>query len=450
MENTGKLSSKTVLSYGMGEFGFNFINYLIAYYLLFFMTNVLLLPISTAAVIYSVIQFFEAGTGLLCGILVDRSKLKGKYTTWALRGAIICAIFGTLVFTNFPVSTLAKEIIFIISYFLCYLGFNFMWVSYRALVGVVGKTSEQTVKLSVTASQLGTIGMFLFSYVGVKLLNIQNQTLAFFLSAAIYGVILIISFVIVRAGSRQADLEHSEETTVQKKLEAKDILKTFNAPTVLFSVASILRFAAQTVLGSLLVYYFSLVMKSSNMMTIYLLENSILTFLSGFVVTAAVKKMSKLTLYYSSTLTSLVFMAIAYFIGKTPVTFLVFMGFYIFFNAMGGQLLMPFFADLADYNEYERGLDTRAFTYSISSGCIYLSQAVGAAIASFGLSTIGYDATLPVQPQSFVDGVGVVMLVGSIVVTLISLLPMLFYKLNAKTMEGVYAKKAAATAKAEE
>ncbi len=157
--------------YGIGEFGFTFFNFFIAYYLMYYLTNVLLLPVAVAAVLFSVIQWVEGILMVAAGIYIDlRSAKTGKYSTWVFLGSVICGVSMIVFFTNFHLSVAWSVVIFALFYTLCYVGFNLMWVGFRVLLDPMSDTPDDAV-LNVTASaQMGCLAGIIFSILGTELL----------------------------------------------------------------------------------------------------------------------------------------------------------------------------------------------------------------------------------------------------------------------------------------
>lgn len=132
--------------YGLGEFGFTFFNFLVAYYLMYYLTDVLCLPMLTAAAIYSAVQWVEVATMLASGIVIDKAQLKGgKYRPWIIMGSVVCAVSTIIFFTDFHLSKTFSAIIFTIAYFCCYCGYNTMWVAYRTLLNPLCKSAKDSV-----------------------------------------------------------------------------------------------------------------------------------------------------------------------------------------------------------------------------------------------------------------------------------------------------------------
>ena len=185
--------------YGLGEFGFTFFNFLVAYYLMYYLTDVLCLPMLTAAAIYSAVQWVEVATMLASGIVIDKAQLKGgKYRPWIIMGSVVCAVSTIIFFTDFHLSKTFSAIIFTIAYFCCYCGYNTMWVAYRTLLNPLCKSAKDSVVIMTSASQMSSIAGLVFSAVGAKLLNgFANIHTGYTISAIAYGCLMVVCMLIV-------------------------------------------------------------------------------------------------------------------------------------------------------------------------------------------------------------------------------------------------------------
>ena len=151
-KQTKPISKAFAYGYGLGEMGFTFFNFLVAYYLMYYLTDVLCLPMVLAASLYSGIQWVEVATMLAAGVLIDKSRLRsGKYRPWIVGGSILCAINLVLFYTDFSLSKTLAAILFTLTYFLCYCGYNTMWVAYRALLGPLCHSPKDSVVITTSA-----------------------------------------------------------------------------------------------------------------------------------------------------------------------------------------------------------------------------------------------------------------------------------------------------------
>ena len=166
-KQTKPISKAFAYGYGLGEMGFTFFNFLVAYYLMYYLTDVLCLPMVLAASLYSGIQWVEVATMLAAGVLIDKSRLRsGKYRPWIVGGSILCAINLVLFYTDFSLSKTLAAILFTLTYFLCYCGYNTMWVAYRALLGPLCHSPKDSVVITTSASQLSSVAGLIFIALG--------------------------------------------------------------------------------------------------------------------------------------------------------------------------------------------------------------------------------------------------------------------------------------------
>lgn len=141
-EGKSDLSRRTVYGYGLGEFGYSFYLNLISSYLMFYMTDVLLLPTKLTGILYSAVQWVEAATALAAGILIDNLfTSKGRYRPWIFRGSVICALSTALLFTRLPLGAAGTATVFVVLYTISYAGYNLMFVAYRAIMGAIGENA---------------------------------------------------------------------------------------------------------------------------------------------------------------------------------------------------------------------------------------------------------------------------------------------------------------------
>ena len=198
-EGKSNLSRKTIYGYGLGEFGYSFYLNLISSYLMFYMTDVLLLPTRLTGILYSAVQWVEAATALAAGILIDNLfTAKGRYRPWIFRGSVICALSTALLFTRLPMGTAGTATVFVVLYTISYAGYNLMFVAYRAIMGAIGKTPSDTVALTISGTQLSTLASLAFGQIGVRLLNgFPRIETGYTVSAGLYGLILVIAMAAV-------------------------------------------------------------------------------------------------------------------------------------------------------------------------------------------------------------------------------------------------------------
>lgn len=290
--------------YGLGEFGFTFFNFLVAYYLMYYLTDVLCLPMLTAAAIYSAVQWVEVATMLASGIVIDKAQLKGgKYRPWIIMGSVVCAVSTIIFFTDFHLSKTFSAIIFTIAYFCCYCGYNTMWVAYRTLLNPLCKSAKDSVVIMTSASQMSSIAGLVFSAVGAKLLNgFANIHTGYTISAIAYGCLMVVCMLIVahlvKPYDRAAPDQNAHRVTV------KELFRGINRNTIVFFLAVTFREAVQTIFPTLLVYYFTYTMGHPEWMSVYITTITITTLVGYSFADKLAVRFGKRTMFLVSSLVS--------------------------------------------------------------------------------------------------------------------------------------------------
>lgn len=426
--------------YGLGEFGFTFFNFLVAYYLMYYLTDVLCLPMLTAAAIYSAVQWVEVATMLASGIVIDKARLKGgKYRPWIIMGSVVCAISTVVFFMDFHLNKTLSAIIFTVAYFCCYCGYNTMWVAYRTLLRPLCKSAKDSVIVTTSASQMSSLAGLIFSVVGAKLLyGFSDIHDGYTASAIAYGCLMVICMLIVSRLVKPYDRAVPNQQS--QKVTLKEILRGINRNTIVFFLAVTFREAVQTIFPTLLVYYFTYTMGHPEWMSVYITTITVTTLIGYSFADKLAVRFGKRTMFLASSLVSCAALALINLTGSLA-QFLALIVVYMFCSIFSGAMIPAFMNDIAVFNEANYGLRGHAFSAAIGGGAIRLSQVVGGALASFGLLSIGYSGS-GVMAENIAPKVTGLMTWGSVAVLLISTCIFYFYRLDDATLEAAYRKTA--------
>lgn len=433
-----------IYGYGLGEFGYSFYLNLISSYLMFYMTDVILLPTSLAGVLYSAVQWVEAATALAAGIIMDNIHARhGRYRPWILRGSIVCLISTTFLFTYFHTGTGMTAFLFVTLYTISYAGYNFMFIAYRALMGLLGKGPADTVALTVSGTQLSTLASLLFGLVGVRLLHgFERMETGYTVSALLYGLVLVAAMGVVCRVTKIYDPAQPLPARREKKerTRPRDLIRAL-PPILPCAFSYIFSIGASTLLFSMLAYYFNYVLHDAAGMSVLITVMTVARLAATFLVTPLAERFEKRTIFIGSMLLATVCITAAYFLRGSRILFFAAMGLYFFCLVPAGAMLMPCVSDSVDYNAYKKGIFARSFLYAVASTLSYIAQFVGATAASVGLVCIHYEASLAEQSAATLAGIPAVTFLGTAALSLLSAAPMCFHRLNRSVMDEIYRQK---------
>lgn len=438
-------SNKFIYSYAMGEFGFTFFLFFIAYYLMLFMTDVLQLPMGLAAIIYTALQWVEGFTMMVAGVVIDRVRTKwGKFRPWLVIGSVACLIGTTVFYTAWNIPTWAKATLFILFYTLAYTGYNFMWVGYRTLVGPMSRNPQDTIALTTASSQMGSLCGLVFSFVCVRLLSLfPSEKANYSFSAFVYCAIMVGCMLIASHVTKPFDnAKMYADGEVDKTASFKEMLSVFSKPMVVYFIAVSFRESVSTLLPTLLVYYFRYVIGDASLVSTYLTVTSLTSLVGYFFARRLANVYGKKKMFIAASLISSIAIFSINFVGTKLVPFMILMGVNAFCSIFSGAMIPANMQDIADYNEETRGVHARAFTLSVGGLAIRVAAIIGGALGSFGLASIGYQKGVEATP-AMAAAITKLMTYGCSGVILMSVLVFCFFQLDQKTMDAVYARRQA-------
>lgn len=430
-----KLKGSQVIAYGFcGMFLNTFYLMFLAYFRLVYLTDVLHLGTSVAALVNSLATWGNVVTMLLAGVLINKFNFKtGKYRTWALVGGIFMGIVFPLLFSNLGLSEGAASVLFIVLFVAQSIGYNCLWVAERSLVGPMSSSSEDANNLAMVAQQASTLGGLLFGVVNTPIMNLFGGS--YTLTALLYGLMITAGTFGMFLLAKDYDKGAAPVPAGAKQEKAKGgILVALTGPVIPFVIAMILNNAHMGFFMTLLAYFTQYVLNDPAILSISVTAGSVAGLLGAWLSKIICSKMGKKKAFIIfSIVTGLMYMMIAWF-GSASIPFLIIRVAIGAFSVVGGMLIPVFANDISDYNVMKYGQDNRAVIQSISGTTIRMGTALATTIASFGLVAVGYTAGGEVTP-AIISGITNLMAYGPAAVCILSALAFVFYKVDEKELD---------------
>ena len=202
-----KLSVREKISYGLGEAATNLSWAMMTSFLLFFYTNVALLPVTALGTLFLCSRILDAFADPAIGAIVDRTRSKyGKARVYLLYGCIPFAALSILTFVSPEISTIGRIIYAYITFIALGLGFSAIGIPYSALMPMMTLDTNERMQLGslrVIGSQAGTIVVTSLTLPLVALLGGSNQKLGFVLTIAVMSALATILYLIVFSNCRE-------------------------------------------------------------------------------------------------------------------------------------------------------------------------------------------------------------------------------------------------------
>ena len=391
-----KLRIKEKISYGAGDFASNLIWGTLSSFLLYFYTDIALLPVVATGSIFLISRMLDAFIDPFVGGFIDHTHTKrGRTKPYMLFGIVPLCIFFVLSFTTLNMSEMAKVIYAYATYIIVGLLYSVVNIPYGALMSLMTKDSNEKTELSSFRMGGMAMGSILVSACTMPLVNFWghgNQQQGFIFTTCLYSIIAIFCFWIITWNCQERNIEfvpiEAEHYTMFHIY--KNALK--NKPWLVTMAFSFMMFIKTGATVAITIYYCLQVLKSPAMISILLPLMYVSAIFSAIITPLFIKRFK----YRKGNIIAVLF----YAAGFAAMPFYVenqslFITIYFIACTFGGINVCAVFgmtADSVDYNEWKFGKRSEGSLYAGYSFCTKVGMAVGGALVGYVLAFAGYDA----------------------------------------------------------
>lgn len=408
-----KIRLKEKIGFGSFSAASNIVYQFKSLYYLFFLTEVLLIPMNTAGTILSLGIVWDALNDPLVGSFALNHRFKNgeRVRPFALYSAVPWAITVVLIFTNFNASRTVTVILASIGYFLFELLYTATDIPYNCMASVATNDNDDRCSINVHRNIGSCIGTAIGAVACFPLLNLFGAldddgnlnpvtgSRGFFLTACVMALICIAGSILHYKTTKERVVSTKETEEHVGLIKAFKVLYTYKP----FVLNTLYVFFYGTILLALLTtmtYYCTYVIGSSSYSTY--LQAAYLV--ASLVTTAFVSKFYEKMGRKKTMLTGGIF----FVIGKIWFIFAPTSLPAIYLNCITTGIAVAFtfvmFStnrnSLADLIEYREGRRYDGMIGTADNFATKLGDAVNARLLTFALAKAGYDATLTVQPES--------------------------------------------------
>lgn len=429
-ENKLKISEK--ISYGFGDLASNVMWGLVGSFLLYFYTDVALIPAAATATLFLVARVLDAFIDPVIGNFVDKTNSKyGRTRPFILFGIIPFCIMFVLTFTTFDLSDTGKLIYAYVTYIIVGILYSVVNVPYGALMPLMTRNTEEKAQLAsfrMLGMAAGNVFVSACSMALVNILGKGNQRTGFLLTSMVFAVAGLVCFMIVCFNCKERYLEkHVENQAKTKAGETyKNALK--NTPWVASIVFAFFMFVRIGAVVAITIYFCMYILKNPGMIPVLLPLLYVSAFITAPLTPMFIKKFGHkkansigLVIYIAA------FCIMPLFVGNMPL----FIGIYFLGNVFGGigsGSIFGMIADSVDYNEWKYGKRTEGTLYAGYSFATKVGMAVGGAAVGYVLAFTGYNAAN--VTESAANGINILYYAVPIVCSIVQIIALSFYKLD--------------------
>ncbi len=438
---------KLAIGYAFGEVGCQMSWYMINNYLTLFYTDIVGLTASAISLIMLIARVWDAINDPMMGSIADRTNTRwGRFRPYIFFAPPFLAIFNVLTFTVWPMQGTAKVIVCL----LCYIGTGMAYtaasIAYQALQNVIAIDSRQRMFLAtsrnVGASVIGIVlsivaapTLLKLSHPGVEAADAQG----YFRFAIIMAVALIIPFLICGFICKEKYTEqlHANKGNTEKLGfvgALKEIVK--NDQLLMVVLATVLGTICVSGRMGLLTFYIIYVVGDFMHIATFFTVMTIAQLVGSLFLPWGTNTFTKKGyLIILQMVMNVGFLAMFLLPNSGIPTLLAISAVCGFCNSASG-VCYGLVGDSLEYGDWKLGRRQEGVAASMLSFGVKIATAICGSAGVLLLAAVGYVPNAE-QTEAARQGINAVVNLLPFVIGVISLIPMLFYKLTPAKVEEI-------------
>lgn len=441
-----KTSPKLAISYGLGEVGCQMSWYMVNSYLMLFYTDIVGLTAGAISLIMLIARIWDAVNDPMMGNICDRTKTKwGKFRPYLFFAPPFLAIFNILTFTVFPVKGTAKVILCLICYIGTGMAYTACCISYQALQHVIAIDSRVRMNLA-TARGIGSsvIGIILSVVIAPALLYFSKADVAnargYFSVAVILSIAMVPVFWLCAAGCKEKYTEqlHSSQTDEKMGLfkSLKEIVK--NDQLLMVVICTVLGTICVSGRMGLLTYYIIYVVGDFKVIATVFTAMTVAQLIGTLSVPIGTKLFTKKGYLIILNVIMCIGFLMLFINPHCSQIYLLVVSFICGLCNAASAICPGMVSDCIEYGDWKLGRRQEGVAAAMLSFGVKLSTAISGSAGVLLLSAAGYVANAEQTPAAQ-QGINIVVNLVPFIVCVVSLVPLLFYKLTPKKVEEIRA-----------
>ena len=386
-----KLDNRNKTFFGLGTIGRDMFYSFEANTLLYFLSDVLSLPVwvfAAASMVLSVMRIFDAINDPITGLVIDNIRSPwGKFKPAILVGGILSAIFSVLLFADIGTGW-TFVIIFAIAYFLWDVSFGINDIAYWTLLPAMSSDQKFREKTGAFARICANIGAYAVMVGWQPVTSALGDTpKAWFWCAVVIGVIYLLGllFPLLGVKEKRIPMEEQESTTLKQMWVAL----THNDQLMWTTLAMALFMVGYSTTVGFAVYYMKYVFGNEGLYVVLVGVCGVAQLSALGVYPTVAKRFNRKQLYALSTVLVLAGYGIFFFAEISIILIalgavLVFVG-----QAFIQTLMLMFLADTVEYGQWKLGKRNESITFSVQPLINKIGGALSTAVVSLTLIIAG-------------------------------------------------------------
>ena len=374
------LDRRNRLCFGLGTVGRDMFYAFEANTLLYFLSDVLSLPVwvfAAASLILSVMRIFDAFNDPITGLVIDNIRSPwGKFKPAILVGGLLSAVFSVLLFSGIGEGW-GFVILFGFAYLLWDITYGVNDIGYWTLLPVLSSDQKQREKIGTFARICANIGMYIVMVAWQPVTSAMGDTpKAWFWCAVVISIVYLLGLLFPLLGVKEKRVapEKQEATTVKQMFRA--LLK--NDQLMWTTLAMALFMVGYCTTVNFAVYYMKYLFGNESMYVVLVAVVGVSQLGTLAVYPAIAKRMNRRQLYTLGT--ALVILGyLIFFVAEISIFLIAFGAVLVFVGqAFIQTLMLMFLTDTVEYGHWKLGKRNESITFSIQP----LINKIGGALAT--------------------------------------------------------------------
>ncbi len=433
-----RINGKIKAVWGISEVGFSVMATMETSFFVFFLTDVAQMPLAIVAAITGSSALIDAISAVIAGIVIDKVKFRDcKFRKWLLICPPFVTIFFVLMVTKIG-GDMVAGILVTIGYVLSHFIWNICWTANRNLIQVLSDDGEERSFLSSRIAMGSSIGKIIASY-GIPLLSglllsmltgVAAYTSIALLGGLLFWICYYIHYFITAGYDTDVDLS-------KKAVTFADMGKSLvtNPHLIALLIHDALRLMAWYGVAATASYYSKVVLENPGATSMLLVLFYLGTTIGSAFSAKFVKKFGSKKTTIFGVLACAIIMGLGYFLATTEALGYVFMFLCTLFFGVPYGLTSNLYGMCGAYSEWKTGENARGVIMAFCSLGIKIGIAIRGVLITAVLGMIKYDPNATVMTDAAKSSVRFLFFGVMAIAMLISIIPMLLYKLDDKKVE---------------
>ncbi|MDO4563995.1 MAG: glycoside-pentoside-hexuronide (GPH):cation symporter [Clostridia bacterium] len=396
-----KRDRKNMVFFGLGTIGRDMFYAFVANALLYFLTNVLSLPIgvfAAASLVLTVLKIFDALNDPITGMIIDNTRSKyGKFKPAMLVGALTGAVFYLILFADLGLNNYWFVVVFGLAYICWDIAYGINDIGYWSMLPALSLEQKKRERMGAFARICANIGMFIIM-VGWQPLTVMLGSTednpdpkAWFILAVVVTALMIGFQLFTLFGVKENRKMFKQEEKTSLKDMAKALFK--NDQLMWTTISMALFMIGYCTTTGFATYYMQYIYGDIGMYAILAAIVGVAQIVALIIFPAVSKKIRRERLYLISTLMVIggyvlfffadyfnpITLSIGGFSFKASLIVIAVSALVIFIAQAFIQLLMlMFLADTIEYGQWKLGKRNDSVTFSVQP----LINKIGAALST--------------------------------------------------------------------